>query len=63
VAGSDALLLSARSAFVDGLDSMLRVGAALAALGAVLAVRLMSGQPPTAEDDEARSHHELHPTP
>ncbi len=63
VTGSDALLLAARSAFVDGFDLMLRVGAALAAIGAVLAVRLMAGRPPAEAEEEAGSPHELHPAP
>jgi DHA2 family multidrug resistance protein-like MFS transporter len=62
VRGSDALLHAARSAFLDGFDLMLLVAAALAALAAVVAVRLMAGQHRPSEEDEAGSPHELHPT-
>jgi DHA2 family multidrug resistance protein-like MFS transporter len=60
--GSEALLRAARSAFMNGFDLMLLVAAALAALAAVVAVRLMAGQAGPTQVDEAGSPHELHPT-
>lgn len=55
---SDALLRTTRLAFVDGFDLMLWASAALAAVGAVLAVVVMAGQSRTGEEDRARSDHE-----
>jgi DHA2 family multidrug resistance protein-like MFS transporter len=56
--GSDALRVAARSAFVDGLDLMLWVGAGLAAAGAVVAATVMAGQPATGESEPAVLEHE-----
>jgi len=56
--GSDALLVAARSAFVDGLDLMLWVGAGLAVAGAVLAVNVMASRPAPSETEPAGSDHE-----
>ena len=52
--GSPALLDSVRAAFVAGMDSGLRVSAAIALAGAVLALAFLPGRSAVAEKVEAR---------